>query len=69
MQQRLGELRAQAQADTKALQQYRIANNLLSTSGASLTEQEISNYNQEVAGARAAAAEDEARLQTALGRG
>ncbi|WP_181883595.1 GumC family protein [Sphingorhabdus pulchriflava] len=66
VQQRLGELRAQAQADTTALQQYRIANNLLSTSGASLTEQEISNYNQEVAGARAAAAEDEARLQTAL---
>ncbi|MGB5076318.1 MAG: Wzz/FepE/Etk N-terminal domain-containing protein [Sphingorhabdus sp.] len=66
VQQRLGELRAQAQIDTRALQEYRIANNLLSTSGASLTEQEISNYNQEVAGARAGAAEDEARLQTAL---
>ena len=66
--QRLSELRAQAQADTSALQQYRIANNLLSTSGASLTEQEISNYNQEVTGARAAAAEDQARLQTALGQ-
>lgn len=68
VQQRLGELRAQAQTDTMALQQYRIANNLLSTSGASLTEQEISNYNQEVTGARAGAAEDEARLQTALGQ-
>ncbi len=68
VQQRLGDLRAQAQIDTKALQQYRIANNLLSTSGASLTEQEISNYNQEVTGARAGAAEDEARLQTALGQ-
>jgi polysaccharide biosynthesis transport protein len=66
VQQRLGELRAQAQSDTNALQQYRIANNLLSTSGASLTEQEISNYNQEVTSARAGAAEDEARLQTAL---
>lgn len=64
--QRLSELRDQAQADTQALQQYRIANNLLSTSGASLTEQEISNYNQEVARARAEAAEDEARLSTAL---
>ena len=64
--QRLGELRQQAQSDTQALQQYRIANNLLSTSGASLTEQEISNYNQEVARARAEAAEDEARLATAL---
>ena len=59
-------LRAQAQSDTNSLQQYRIANNLLSTSGASLTEQEISNYNQEVTRARAAAAEDAARLQTAL---
>lgn len=63
---RLVNLRAQAQSDTNALQQYRIANNLLSTSGASLTEQEISNYNQEVTRARAAAAEDSARLQTAL---
>ena len=68
VQRRLGELRAQAQTDTSALQQYRIANNLLSTSGASLTEQEISNYNQEVTSARAGAAEDEARLQTALGQ-
>lgn len=63
---RLIQLRAQAQADTQALQQYRIANNLLSTSGASLTEQEISNFNQEVARAEAQAAEDRARLQTAL---
>jgi succinoglycan biosynthesis transport protein ExoP len=66
VQQRLGELRVQAQTDTEALQQYRIANNLLSTSGASLTEQEISNYNQEVTRARAEATENDARLQTAL---
>ncbi|WFL75960.1 GNVR domain-containing protein [Altererythrobacter arenosus] len=64
--QRLAELRDQAQADTQALQQYRIQHNLLSTSGASLTEQEISSYNQEVTNARAAAAEDQARLRTAL---
>lgn len=63
---RLAELRNQAQADTQALQQYRIANNLLSTSGTSLTEQEISNYNIEATKARAEAAEDEARLRTAL---
>lgn len=63
---RLAELRDQAQADTQALQQYRIQNNLLSTSGASLTEQEISTYNQAVTTARAAAAEDAARLRTAL---
>ncbi len=66
VEQRLTELRQQAQVDTQALQQYRISNNLLSTSGASLTEQEISAYNQEVTRARAEAAEDQARLQTAL---
>lgn len=66
VEQRLAELRDQAQADTQALQQYRIRNNLLSTSGASLTEQEIATYNQEVTTARAAAAEDQARLRTAL---
>lgn len=63
---RLDELRVQAQSDTAALQQYRIANNLLSSSGASLTEQEISVYNQRVSEARAEAAEDQARLNTAL---
>ncbi|MDE1917935.1 MAG: AAA family ATPase [Sphingomonadales bacterium] len=63
---RLEKLRAQAQADTEALQQYRIAHNLLSTSGTSLTEQEISDYNMEVTKARASAAEDQARLDTAL---
>lgn len=66
IQSRLVELRTQANADTKQLQQYRIANNLLSTSGTSLTEQEISTYNQEVTRARAEAAEADARLRTAL---
>lgn len=63
---RLAQLRDQAQKDKQALQQYRIANNLLSTSGASLTEQEISSYNVEATKARAEAAEAQARLQTAL---
>jgi succinoglycan biosynthesis transport protein ExoP len=62
---RLEELRAQAQSDTQRVQQYRIAHNLLSTSGASLTEQEISAYNQSVASARVLASEDHARLNTA----
>lgn len=66
--QKLAVLQVQAQKDMQALQEYRIANNLLSTSGASLAEQEISNYEQEVAKARAEAAQDEARLQTALGQ-
>ncbi|MDE2570870.1 MAG: hypothetical protein KGM93_18365 [Sphingomonadales bacterium] len=63
---KLEKLQAQAQADTQALQYYRIANNLLSTSGASLTEQEISNYEQQVAMAKAQSAEDQARVNTAL---
>lgn len=63
--QRLDQLRARAQAETAAVQRYRIDNNLLSTTGTSLTEQEISTYNQQVATARAAAAEDQARLATA----
>ena len=63
---RLAELRSQAQQDTQALQTYRINNNLLSTSGASLTEQEIFNFNTQAAAARADAAEAQARLDTAL---
>ncbi|WP_334163960.1 GumC family protein [Phenylobacterium sp.] len=62
---RLGELRSQVIADEAAVQQFKIANNLLSASGTSLTEQEISNYNQTLAQARAQVAEDEARLSTA----
>ena len=68
VEQRLGRLREQAQADTQALQQFRISNDLLSMTGASLAEQEITNYNQEVARLRAEAAADEARLHTALGQ-
>jgi len=62
---RLGELRDQVLADEAAVQQYKIANNLLSASGTNLTEAEISNYNQTLAQARAQVAEDEARLSTA----
>ncbi|MED5544968.1 MAG: Wzz/FepE/Etk N-terminal domain-containing protein [Pseudomonadota bacterium] len=62
---RLEELRQQALDDMARVQQYRIANNLLSTTGASLSEQEISSYNQEVASARASAAADRAQLATA----
>lgn len=62
---RIEKLRGQAQADYDALQHYRIENNLLSTTGATLTEQEISAYNQQVAGAKAEADADMARLHTA----
>ena len=62
---RLSQLKVQVQDAEAAVAQYKIANNLMSASGATLTEQEISNYNQQVADARAKLAEDEARLNTA----
>ena len=62
---RLKQLRAQVeQADTE-LQKYKIANNLMSSQGATLTEQEISTLDQQLALTKAQQAEAEARLQTA----
>lgn len=63
--QKLNELRGQVQTTEAAVEQYKIANNLLSASGATLTEQEISTYNQQVAMARAEQAERDARLSAA----
>lgn len=48
-----------------AVERYRVSNNLLSASGTTLTEQEISAYNQQLATVRATQAEAEARLRTA----
>lgn len=62
---RLNELRAQMQAADAAVSNYRIANNLLSSEGFTLTEQEISAYNQQLASVRAQEAEQVARLRTA----
>lgn len=62
---RIEQLQQQAVSDAAKVQQYRVEHDLLSTSGASLTEQEISAYNQRVAEARVEAAADEARLATA----
>lgn len=62
---RLEGLRQQVLTDEAAVQQYKIANNLLSAAGTNLTEQEISNYNQSLADARAEVAAAEARLNTA----
>ena len=58
-------LRGQAQDNMRALQDYRVRNNLLSTSGSTLTEQEISTYNQQAAQSRAQAIEDAAKLANA----
>lgn len=62
---RIEGLRKQAQIDTEAVQQFRIAHNLLSVNAAQLTEQEVSTYNQQLSVARSAAAEDLARMRTA----
>lgn len=62
---RLGELRAEVQAAEAAVAQYQSANNLLSASGTTLTEQEISAYNQQLATVRTQQAEADARLRTA----
>lgn len=62
---RLADLRTEVQQAEAAVEQYRTANNLLSSSGATLTEQEISAYNQQLATVRATQAEAEARLRTA----
>jgi exopolysaccharide transport family protein len=61
----LDQLRQQVEQDEAAVQQYKIANNLLSATGATLTEQEVSSYSQTLAQARAQVAEDEAQLQAA----
>jgi polysaccharide biosynthesis transport protein len=62
---RLSELRVQVLDAEAAVAQYKTANNLLSSEGATLTEQEISAYNQQLATVRAQQAEEEARLRTA----
>lgn len=63
---RIGELRQRVATAETALQNYRIQNNLLSAQGATLTEQEISNLNQQAALTRAQQAEAQARLSTAM---
>ena len=62
---RLRELSDQAATDAAAVQQFKVNHNLLSSEGSSLTQQEISNINQQIASARAEAAADQARVDTA----
>jgi len=59
---RLGEEVEQAEAQVS---RYKQDNNLLSTQGVTLTEQELSTYKQQEASARATLAEEQARLNTA----
>ncbi|MFT4252511.1 MAG: polysaccharide biosynthesis tyrosine autokinase [Caulobacter sp.] len=62
---RVADLRGELQQAEADVQQYKIANNLMSAQGATLTEQEISGLNQQLAGARAEQAETDARLSIA----
>jgi exopolysaccharide transport family protein len=62
---RLEDLRRQVKAADAAVSAYRIDHGLLSAQGATLTEQEISVYNQQLAAAHAQQAEQDARLRTA----
>jgi capsular exopolysaccharide synthesis family protein len=62
---RLTQLRDDLSAADAAVQQYKIDNNLMSAQGATLTEQEITNLDTQVAQARAQDAEQDARLSTA----
>ena len=61
---RIDGLRAQVETAQRAVAQYKIAHNLLSADGATLTEQEISDLNRQLATARTDAAESQARLAT-----
>lgn len=62
---RLNSLKAQVERDEAAVQQYKIANNLMSANGATMAESEVSTLNQQIAAARAEVAEKEARLNAA----
>jgi exopolysaccharide transport family protein len=65
LQERLGDLRNQVETAEEAVAQYRAANGLMSAVGSNLTEQEVSNLNQQLAVAQADAAEQEAKVRTA----
>lgn len=62
---KLEQLQGDLQRAETAVEQYKIANNLMSSSGETLTEQEISQYNQQMAVARTQQAEAQARLNAA----
>jgi capsular exopolysaccharide synthesis family protein len=61
----LADLRGQVESAEAAVQQYKISHNIYSAGSSSLTEAEISNFNQQVALAKAEEAQDDAALKTA----
>lgn len=62
---RLDSLRQEVEQADAAVQRFKIANNLLSSDGATMAEQEVSTLNQQIAAARADLSEKQARLQAA----
>jgi polysaccharide biosynthesis transport protein len=62
LQDRLSELQKQTMDADRALQDYKIANNLVSTGKGSLTSDELTNLNSQLGNARIAVAEAKARL-------
>jgi len=60
------QMRQQADDDAAKVQAYKIAHNLMSVGAQTLTEQEISAYNQEIATAKAQSAGDMANVTIAL---
>ena len=61
----LDELRDRLLHAEEAVEQYKVANGLMSAAGNTLTEQEISNLDQQLAAVKLQQAESEARLTTA----
>jgi capsular exopolysaccharide synthesis family protein len=59
-------LRADAEVAQAKVQQYKAAHNLMSVEGGTMAEQEVSTLNEQIAKAKADAAEHQARLSTAL---
>ncbi len=64
LQDRLMELRAQALDADRALQNYKIANNLVNTDKGSLNSEQLSNLNTQLTNARVAVTEAKARLDS-----
>lgn len=62
---RLSSLRQEVEQADAQVEQYKIANNLMSAQGSTLAEQEVSALNQQLAQARVDRAEKLARLQAA----
>jgi len=65
LKERIEDLRKQVEDADRAVQEYKIQNNLLSADGATLTEQELSDLNRQLATVQVDQAESNARLNTA----